>query len=106
MTQLLTPKTSFPLSQVQQTSWFLYKLAPEGVNDKLSFAVRIKSPINSSSIKKTFKKLIDRHATLRSQYHERDGQLIQEVHKTCDVDLEEIDASSWSCDELNDHLSS
>ena len=104
MTQLVQPKTSFPLSQVQQTSWFLYKLDPEGVNDKLSLAVNIRSRVDKNTIKKAFQELIDRHPTLRSSYYERDGQLVQEIHNTFAVDLEEIDASIWSGDELKDHL--
>jgi amino acid adenylation domain-containing protein len=104
MTQLLPTKTSFTLSQLQQRIWFLYKLASEGINDKISFAIRIKSPVDRKAIKKAFQKLIDRHATLRSYYHERDGQLIQEIQNTVEVNLEEIDASTWSWNELKDHL--
>jgi hypothetical protein len=62
MNQLIKQKISFSVSQVQQTSWFLYQLASEGVNDKLSLAVRIKSSVNSKAIKDTFQELIDRHA--------------------------------------------
>ncbi len=104
MTQLVQPKTSFSFSQLQQTLWFLYNLDSEGVNDKLSFALRIKSTVNCDALKKSFQKLFDRHVALRSRYYERNGQLSQEVHNTFDVDLEEIDASNWSWDELNDNL--
>ncbi|MBE9128404.1 MULTISPECIES: non-ribosomal peptide synthetase [unclassified Coleofasciculus] len=105
MTELLThPLVSLPLSQNQQVNWFLYQLEPQGLADKVFFALRIKSPVDSDVIKTAVQALINRHPSLRSTYGDRDGQLIQEIHDTVEVNLEEIDASLWSREDLNDQL--
>ncbi len=104
MAQLVNQKTSFPLSQVQQKIWFLYKLAPEGVNDKVFFAVRITSLVDREALGECLQKLIDRHATLRSYYYELDGQVVQEIHGTVEAVLDEIDAASLRWDDLQDTL--
>ncbi|AOX00953.1 non-ribosomal peptide synthetase [Moorena producens PAL-8-15-08-1] len=96
---------SFATSHIQQANWFLYKFQPTGLSDKLSIAVRIKSPVDIKTIETTLQALTERHAILRSIYYEEDGQIIQKIRDTADIYLAKIDASSWSDEELNEQLS-
>ncbi|MDJ0715726.1 MAG: amino acid adenylation domain-containing protein [Prochloraceae cyanobacterium] len=104
MAQLLSPQTVFSLSQVQQVNWFLYQLNPEGLQDKVSLAVRISSTIAMEKVRDIFEQLIDRHPSLRSQYKEKDDRLIQEVYETANLDFKEINANGWSWEELEQQL--
>lgn len=60
MSQILTSETSFTLSQVQQYNWFLHQRSPEGLTDKLSGVLRIKSGVDIGAVKAAFQTLIDR----------------------------------------------
>jgi len=97
---------SFSTSQLQQASWFLYKFNPTGLADKISIAVRIESPVDIQTVKKTMEELTDRHSVLRSRYYEGDGEVMQEVRENdaSRVAIEEIDASGWKDEDVNEKL--
>ncbi|MEQ8752229.1 MAG: amino acid adenylation domain-containing protein [Coleofasciculus sp. G1-WW12-02] len=104
MTQLLSKSQSFPLSPIQQTHWFLYQLASQGLHDKRSIGLRIQSPVDLDAIVRAFQRLIDRHPSLRSNFRDRDGQLTQEISDTAKVDFCAIDVSNQSWQDLNTTL--
>jgi hypothetical protein len=60
MSQILTSETSFTVSQIQQYNWFLHQRSPEGLTDRLSGALRIKSAVDIGAVKAAFQTLIDR----------------------------------------------
>ena len=60
MSQILTSETSFTLSRIQQYNWFLHQGLPEGLTDRLSGALRIKSAVDIGPVKAAFQTLIDR----------------------------------------------
>ena len=60
MSQILTSETSFTLSKIQQYNGFLHKRAPEGLTDKLSGTLQIKSAVDIGAVKAAFQTLIDR----------------------------------------------
>jgi hypothetical protein len=60
MSQILTSETSFTLSQIQHSNGFLHQLSPEGLTDKLSGGLRIKSAVDIGAVKAAFQTLIDR----------------------------------------------
>jgi len=98
---------SFSTSQIQQASWFLYKFNPTGLADKISMAVRIEYPVDIQTVKRTMEELTDRHSVLRSRYYERDGEVMQEVREngaSVETVIEEIDASGWKDEDVNQKL--
>lgn len=96
---------SLSISHIQQANWFLYKFNPTGLTDKISLAVRIKSPLDIQFVKNTLQVLTERHSILRSIYYEEDGKIIQEIRETVDFNFAGIDAYGWSDEELNRQLS-
>lgn len=94
-------KSFYPLSYGQQALWFLYQSAPKSSAYNTAFAVRIRSNVEVPALKSAFQKMVNRHPSLRTTFPMRDGEIVQEVHGYQDVCFEEIDASSWSWDELN-----
>ncbi|WP_293083228.1 condensation domain-containing protein [Okeania sp. SIO3B5] len=95
---------SLSTSHIQQANWFLYKFKATGLTDKVSVAVRIKSPLDIQSVKDTLQILIERHSILRSIYYEQDGKIVQEIRENVDINFEQISASSWSDEELEGQL--
>ncbi|GFZ99055.1 non-ribosomal peptide synthetase [Okeania sp. KiyG1] len=96
---------SLSTSHIQQANWFLYKFNSQGLTDKISLGVRIKSPLDIQSVKDTLQVLIERHSILRSIYYEQDGKIVQEIRENVDINFEQIYASSWNDEELEGQLS-
>ncbi|NEQ68193.1 MAG: non-ribosomal peptide synthetase, partial [Symploca sp. SIO2D2] len=96
---------SLSTSHIQRANWFLYKLNPKGLADKISLAIRIKSLVDPQTVKNTLQILTERHSLLRSTYFEQDGNLISDIRENIELDWEEIDASSWSSEALKEQLS-
>ncbi|NEQ79178.1 MAG: SDR family NAD(P)-dependent oxidoreductase, partial [Moorea sp. SIO2I5] len=90
----------YPLSYGQKGLWFLWQLAPHSYNYNLSFPLRIYSQVDVITWRETFQALRIRHPILRSTFPNLGEQLIQQVHQNQELDFLEIDASTWSEDEL------
>ncbi|NER93306.1 MAG: amino acid adenylation domain-containing protein [Symploca sp. SIO1B1] len=90
----------YPLSYGQKGLRFLWELAPQSYTYNLSFAMRIYFPVNPVSWQQVFEELRARHSMLRSTFPKLGQELVQRVHQNQQLDFLEIDASSWSEDEL------
>ncbi|GJD22779.1 amino acid adenylation participated protein like [Rivularia sp. IAM M-261] len=90
----------YPLSYGQKALWFLWQLAPYNYAYNVSFAVRICSEVDIVVMQKAFKALISRHPILRTNYFKLGSQPIQKVHNFQELDFLQIDAFTWSEDEL------
>ncbi|MEG4634368.1 condensation domain-containing protein, partial [Microcoleus sp. AR_TQ3_B6] len=97
-------KSLFPLSQGQQALWFLYKLVPHSWAYNTLFTARIQSPVDIPALRRTLQALISRHPSLRTTYTERDGKPFGQIHEDVEVQVEEIDASTWNWDELKEQV--
>ncbi|WP_293158417.1 non-ribosomal peptide synthetase [Okeania sp. SIO2C9] len=95
---------SLSTSHIQQANWFLYKFNSQGLTDKISLAVRIKSPLDIQAVKNTLQVLTERYSILRSIYYEQDGKIVQTIRENVDINFEQISASSWSNEELEGQL--
>src|ERR1700720_2925883 len=93
-----------PLSDNQKGIWFLCRFAPETSIYNVSFAERIRSELDIPAFHRSFQALVDRHPSLRTTIAVQAGNPVQQVHEHQTVHFEEIDASSWSGDELQTRL--
>ncbi|NEO72662.1 non-ribosomal peptide synthetase [Moorena sp. SIO3H5] len=90
-----------PLSYGQKGLWFLWQLSPQGHNYNVSFSVRIYSKVDITIWQQVFQALRERHPLLRSTFSKLGEQPIQQLHQHQELDFLQIDASSWSEEELN-----
>lgn len=95
---------SLSTTHIQQAHWFLYQLNPKELADKISIAVKIKSPVDIQTLKNALQALTDRHSILRSIYDRQDEKIVGQIRETVEICLEEIDSSSWSDEELKEQL--
>ncbi|MEO0012600.1 MAG: hypothetical protein RLZZ535_989 [Cyanobacteriota bacterium] len=91
---------SYPLTYGQQGLWFLYQLAPESAAYNLAFTAHICSNLDVSALQRAVQKLVDRHPTLRTVFKQQGGEPFQKVCQDREVEIKQIDASSWKWDEL------
>ena len=94
----------FPTSYIQQANWFLYKLNPTELAEKVSIAFRIKSSINIQIIQNTLQALTKLHPILCSIYYEKNEKIISEVRENIEIELVEINAFSWNEEEFKQQL--
>ncbi|MGK7873458.1 MAG: condensation domain-containing protein, partial [Xenococcaceae cyanobacterium] len=90
----------YPLSQNQRGLWFLHQLAPESAAYNLALPLRICSPIDIPALQGALQTLIARHPALRTRFTTKEAEPMQEVYAYQELCFEEIDASSWTEDEL------
>ncbi|HEX8560147.1 MAG TPA: amino acid adenylation domain-containing protein [Pyrinomonadaceae bacterium] len=83
-----------PLTYGQRALWFLYRMAPESAAYNLTNAARFVSPVDVDVLRRAFRRLVERHASLRTTFGERDGQPVQRVHARAEVDFDVRDAAS------------
>ncbi|HKV36072.1 MAG TPA: amino acid adenylation domain-containing protein [Pyrinomonadaceae bacterium] len=89
------PKAPSPLSYGQRAWWFLYQLEPQNPAYNIMMPVRVLSDVDHSVLHRTFERLVERHASLRTYYTLREGNLVQQVQEEVEVDYENVDASAW-----------
>ena len=89
----------FELSYGQQAMFFQHMMNPDSIFN-LAYAVRIRSSFDREIMRQSFQTLIDRHPSLRTTFHLKDGQPIQRIHPRMDVFFIEEDARNWSDAEL------
>ncbi|HWX39675.1 MAG TPA: condensation domain-containing protein, partial [Blastocatellia bacterium] len=93
-----------PLSDNQQGIWFLCQFAPESSIYNVSFAGRIRCHVDIPALRRAFQALVDRHPSLRTTIAVQAGKPVQRIHEGGSVHFEEMDASTWSEEELKARL--
>jgi len=90
----------YPLSYGQKALWFLWQLAPESQAYNVSFPAHICSVVDITAMEKALGVLRSRHPILRTTFPQRGSEPIQQVHQNQALDFLQIDASTWSENEL------
>ena len=90
----------YPLSYGQRALWFLWQLEPESHAYNVSFAGRIGSEVDITAMQRAFETLIERHPILRTNYPKLGSEPIQKIHNFQRLDFKQIDAQSWSEEQL------
>ncbi|MBT4880467.1 MAG: non-ribosomal peptide synthase/polyketide synthase [Alphaproteobacteria bacterium] len=79
-----SPQDLFPLSFSQQRLWFLEELTPDASVYNIPIALELSGLIDIQALTKAFKKVIQRHDSLRTIFIEKDGVPFQKVLPTID----------------------
>ena len=96
-----TPAPQTPLSHGQQALWFLYATAPESTSYNVAFTTRIRSRLDRTAVRRTFEMLVARHPCLRTTFSMDGERPVQTVHGYPHFGFVEVDASTWSPEELS-----
>ncbi|TAE52225.1 MAG: non-ribosomal peptide synthetase, partial [Nostocales cyanobacterium] len=94
--QTRTENQEIPLSYAQQRLWFIDKLEPNSASYNLSAALKIQGELSIEALEISFKTIINRHATLRTNIREIAGKPQQIIHYQTDwklsvINLENLD---------------
>jgi amino acid adenylation domain-containing protein len=81
-------KEYYILSSAQMRLYFLQQMELKSIGYNIQEAVILEEPLDIDLLQKTFKRLIQRHESLRTSFHFIDGKPVQEVHNCDEVDFE------------------
>jgi len=85
----------YELSSAQKRMYILNQFSKEVIDYNMPLILELEGELNKKQFEKTFKKLIERHESLRTSFVVIDGKPMQKVHETIDFHIEykEIDGS-------------
>ncbi|MEP4038010.1 amino acid adenylation domain-containing protein [Pseudophaeobacter sp.] len=85
-----------PLSQGQQSLWFLWQMAPESAAFSMAFPMQISGVLDRAALDRAFALLVARHANLYCQFVEDGGFVRQGRHQGPEPRIRYQDARGWS----------
>lgn len=96
----LSLENTYPISFNQQSMWLLQQLSPETANYNIGFSFHIRSALNGAHMQQALQQVVNRHEVLRTIYPLVEGSPVQAVLAQQAVVFEQVEASSWSEDEI------
>ncbi|SCK04890.1 non-ribosomal peptide synthase domain TIGR01720/amino acid adenylation domain-containing protein [Streptomyces sp. WMMB 714] len=81
------PERRFPASFPQQRMWFLDQLTPGSATYNIPAAVRVHGPLDVELWDRSLREIVRRHESLRTTFDEVDGEPVQVVHDSGEVEL-------------------
>lgn len=97
-------QTLFPVTPRQKAFLLLNQSASESGVYTVQFSARIVSEVDVSALRKAVDLLVERHPILRTTYRIHEGKSVQQIHDRSQFEFEEIDASNWHEEQLNQGL--
>ncbi|MFP2933517.1 amino acid adenylation domain-containing protein, partial [Pyxidicoccus sp. 3LG] len=89
------PRTdALPLSFAQQRLWFLQQLDPASAVYNIPAALRLTGALDSSALQRALSELVRRHESLRTSFHDANGQPSQRINEPAPFALPVVDLSS------------
>lgn len=87
-------KIRLPLSFSQQRLWFLEQLDPGNATYNMTSSVTVIGRPDVAALRSSLTEIVRRHESLRTSFHQENGQPYQVINKTGEVPLPEVDLSS------------
>src|SRR4051812_9733198 len=82
-----------PLSYAQERLWFAELLSPGDASENVHVVHRLRGPLDPGLAATAIGLIVDRHATLRTRFEERDGEPVQIVEPPAGLPVELLDTS-------------
>ncbi|UCH95998.1 MAG: amino acid adenylation domain-containing protein, partial [Candidatus Aminicenantes bacterium] len=81
-------KKCYALSSAQKRLYILQQMEPDTTVYNISAAVWLEGDPDREKLEETFKKLINRHESLRTSFHMKESQPIQKIHEQVEFEIE------------------
>src|SRR5262249_6711377 len=83
-----------PLSYAQQRLWFIDRMGETSSHYNVPEALRLRGELNIEALKRAFHTIVERHESLRTHFAEFDGNPVQIVVPSLQLDVAVEDLSS------------
>src|ERR1051325_7246009 len=84
-------RSGYPLSFAQQRMWFMHELAPASPAYNGPFAVRLRTAVKVSALKRAFDQIVMRHESLRTLFRSKNGKPYCVIMEPAEVQCPVID---------------
>lgn len=88
-----------PQSFAQQRLWYLDQINPGDPSYNMPECARLTGTLDRQVLRKCFNEIVKRHEILRTTFDHRDGEPVQLISASLDVDVDFIDLTSLSVSE-------
>ncbi len=93
----------FPLSHNQKAMWVQHQMAPKSIFNPV-YAVRIRAHVNVEALNHALMLVANRHPSLRTTFHSKNGELYQRVHEYLDTSLKVEDTVHLDEEQVQEQL--
>ena len=101
----VAPKREFALSETQQRIYIASLMGGEtDVAYNLPKLFRLEKLLDIDKLEDALEKLIHRHEILRTSFHEKNGELYQLIHDSCDIAIQESNVSGDIYEEVQKRI--
>jgi amino acid adenylation domain-containing protein len=83
--RVLRADNGSPISDGQRALWFLQSLFPHRTAHNITVAAEIQGDLDVDLLRRAFQQLVDRHESLRSQFHSAQGDPVRTIRATQNV---------------------
>jgi NRPS condensation-like uncharacterized protein len=97
--QKLQQSRQFPLSFAQQRLWFLDQLEPGNPAYNILIAVQLTGALNRQALAQALNTIVQRHEALRTTFCLVDGQPVQQITATLQLELPIVDLQSLTAEQ-------
>ncbi len=97
-----SPDEPCPVSFAQERLWFLHQLEPDNSTYNIPVLLNMKGKLDREALRHAFEVVLQRHESLRTVFHSKDGAPVQIVQPVRDFPLPLIDVANLSDAELDD----
>jgi acyl transferase domain-containing protein len=91
----------YPLTSSQFRVFVQEQLAAQGTDHNTPFCIMVEGAIDQARFSHAFQSLVDRHESLRTSFHYKDGEAVQQVAPQVNF---EVEYSQTTMDRLNSHI--
>ena len=91
-------QADYPLSSAEQRLWFLDRFSQTDAAFNLHAALELHGPLDADALAASFRRLIERHETLRTRYVMVDGEPRRMLDAGTDLQMERIDLLGLDAD--------
>ncbi|MCP5102422.1 MAG: amino acid adenylation domain-containing protein, partial [bacterium] len=81
-------KDYYPLSSAQKRLYLIRQIDKTGIGYNIPFFFQLEGEIDNARLEDTFKRLVNRHESLRTSFHMLDEQPVQRIHDETDFKIE------------------
>src|SRR6185503_11812267 len=92
-------EAAVPLSFAQQRLWFLDQFNPGSAFYNVPIAIRLRGELNVTALKRSLNELMRRHEGLRTSFSTVDGEPVQVIAPSIELELSQIDLTHLAEDE-------
>jgi iturin family lipopeptide synthetase A len=89
-------KEYYPLSSAQKRLYILHKMNPAELGYNLAATMALEGECDLARLEYSFRRLIQRHESLRASFHLIHGEPVQEVHDEVEFEIEYLESAAQS----------